>query len=563
MFQRITMIVLILVVVLGGGFYAYNQLMPTESEEVQGPVYSTKDVVRGDISVGVEVTGTLEASRSNGVRVGGQRRYYEWGMAEYKIDEILVEEGDSVKKDEVIVTLDASNISSKIKEKEEELRTQVEQLANMASVSTDQVYNLNPAKGIVIKAPIDGTIIDIKAKEAEELEIGQVIGRIVDDETFKIKAKLTTTEFNRVKVGDDISLKFPSFDAFYTGKITKINPNPVPNNGKDGENESFAQGFVHMAEIEAKNPGLVQNGMKVNIGLKNANEYVSFFSNEAEVVGFAKEEKVSNTAKAVVTEIHVDEMQKVKKGDPIVTMASKNIQDTIEEKLYKIKRIKQEISELSEGLDNLEVKAPANGVIAYMDVQAGETVRPGNYICDLFNVDSMELFSQIDDIDILNVKVDSPVRVTFDALPGEIFEGKVVDIRTGSRGGNNNGVTKYPIRIDVEGNSELKPGMQAKAYIDAGSAKGVLLIPMEAVFDEEGKTMVEVLDEDGSAKAVPIKLGLMNTRLAEVKEGINEGDKVITGSTADLLPSQRLGNKDSLLPTNDKSDKSKDKGTDN
>lgn len=559
MFQRVTMIVLILVIVLGGGFYAYNQLMPTESEEVQGPVYSTKDVVKGDITVGVEVTGTLEASRSNGVRVGGQRRYYDWGMAEYKIDEILVEEGDSVKKDEVIVTLDASNISSKIKEKEEDLRTQVEQLANMASVSTDQVYDLNPAKGIVIKAPIDGTIIDIKAKEAEELEIGQVIGRIVDDQTFKIKAKLTTSEYNRVKVGDEVSMKFPTFDAFYTGKLTKINPNPVPNNGTDGENSTFAQGFVHIAEIEAKNPGLVQNGMKVSIGLKNDNNYVSFFSNEGEVIGFAKEQKVSNTAKAVVTEIHVDEMQKVKKGDPIVTMASKNIQDTIEQKLYTIKRIKQEISELKEGLDNLEVKAPANGVIAYMDVQQGETVRPGNYICDLFNVDSMELYSQIDDIDILNVKVDSPVRVTFDALPGEIFEGKVVDIRTGSRGGNNTGVTKYPIRIDVEGNAQLKPGMQAKAYIDAGSAKGVLLIPMEAVFDEEGKTMVEILDENGDAKAVPIKLGLMNTRVAEVKEGINEGDKVITGSTADLLPSQRLGNKDSLLPTNNDKNKEEKK----
>ncbi|MCT4563064.1 MAG: efflux RND transporter periplasmic adaptor subunit [Maledivibacter sp.] len=553
MFQRIGMIALIIIVVLGGGFYAYNQLMPTETEEAQGPVYSTKEVVSGDISVGVEVTGSLESSRSNGVRVGGQRRYYDWGTAEYKIDEILVEEGDSVKKDEVIVTLDASNISSKVKEKEEELRTEVEQLANMASVGTDQVYNLNPAKGIVLKAPIDGTIIDIKAKEAEELEIGQVIGRIVDDGTFKIKAKLTSTEFSRVKVGDEVSLKFPLFDAFYPGKITKLNANPVPNNGKKGNDESYAQGFVHIAEIEAKNPGLVQNGMEVSVGLKGDNSYVIFLSNMAEVIGFAKEEKVSNTAKAVVTEIHVDEMEKVKKGDPIVTMASKNIQDTIEEKLYKIKRIKQEMSELKEGLDNLEVRAPANGVIAYMDVQAEETVRPGNYICDLFNLDSMELFSQIDDIDILNVKVDSPVRVTFDALPGEIFKGKVVDIRTGSRGGNNNGVTKYPIRIDVEGNAELKPGMQAKAYIDAGSAKGVLLVPMEAVFDEEGKTMVEILDEDGNAKAVPIKLGLMNARLAEVKEGLKEGDKVITGSTADLLPSQRLGNKDNLLPTKDKS----------
>ncbi|SHJ70445.1 efflux RND transporter periplasmic adaptor subunit [Paramaledivibacter caminithermalis] len=559
MFQRITMILIILVVVLGGGFYAYKELMPKDIEDTQGPIYSTKEVVRGDISVGVEVNGRLEAarSRSNGIRVGGERRYFDWGMVEYKIEEIFVEEGDSVKKDQVIVTLDAASLNSKIKEREEELRTQVEQLANMASVSTDEVYDLNPSKGIVLKAPIDGTIIDIKVEEAKELEIGQVIARIVDDSTFKVKANLTINEYKSLKVGDEVVLKFPNFDSFYTGKVTKMNPNPIPYNEEIG-GQTFAQGFVHIVEIEAENPGLVQNEMKVKVGIRNNETSVSFFAHDAEVEGFAKEQKVSNTAKAVVTEIHVDEMQKVKKGDPIVTMASKNIQDTIEERLYKIKQIKEEISELKQGLNNLEVRAPADGIINWLDVQPGETVRPGQYICDLFNVESMELYSQIDDIDVLNVKIDAPVRITFDALPGEVFEGKVVDIRTSS-GGNSTGITKYPIRIDIEGNSQLKPGMQAKGYIDAGSAKDVLLVPMEAVFDEEGKTMVEILDENGNVKAVPVKLGLMNTRVAEIKEGLKEGDKVITGSTIDLLPSQRLGDKDSILPSTDKTgDKDKD-----
>lgn len=553
MVQRIVMIVLILVVILGGGFYAYNQLMPAESEEAAGPVYSTKEVTRGDISVGVEVNGTLEASRSNGVRVPGERRYYSWGSTEYKIDEILVEEGDSVKKDQVIVTLDASNITSKVKEKEEELRAEVEQLANMASVKPEEVYDLNPAEGITLKAPIDGTIIDIRAKEAEEIELGHVIGRIVDDSKFRVKARLTINEFNRVKIGDEVALRFNNFDEFYTGKISKINPNPIPNNEKSEDGE-YAQGFVHIAEIVADNPGLVQNGMEVSIGMKNESGFVNFFSNKGLVEGFVDEKKVSNTAKAVVTEIHVDEMENVKKGDPIVTMASKNIQDIIEEKLYKIKRFKEEIAELEEGLQNLEVRAPSNGIIAWMDIQDDQTVQPRDYICDLFNVDSMEIFTQVDDIDILNVKMDSPVRVTFDALPGEVFKGKVIDIRTSSsRSGGGTGVTKYPIRINVEGSADLKPGMQAKGYIDAGSAKGVLLVPMEAVFDEEGRTMVEILDENGNPKAVPIKLGLMNARLAEVKEGLEEGDKVITGSTADLLPSQRLGDKDSILPAKDES----------
>jgi hypothetical protein len=44
-----------------------------------------------------------------------------------------------------------------------------------------------------------------------------------------------------------------------------------------------------------------------------------------------------------------------------------------------------------------------------------------------------------------------------------------------------------------------------------------------------------------------VELGLMNDRFAEVKSGLAEGDLVITGSTADLLPSQTIKS-DSLLP---------------
>ena len=97
--------------------------------------------------------------------------------------------------------------------------------------------------------------------------------------------------------------------------------------------------------------------------------------------------------------------------------------------------------------------------------------------------------------------------------------------------------------------------MQAHAYIDAGSASNVLLIPVEAIFEEDGSPKVEILNKNGTTKVVSLKLGLMNDKVAEVKSGLNEGDLVITGSSADVLPSQHIGTKDSILPqNNDKKD---------
>lgn len=156
------------------------------------------------------------------------------------------------------------------------------------------------------------------------------------------------------------------------------------------------------------------------------------------------------------------------------------------------------------------------------------------------------LWTQIDDIDIVNVRQDAPVKVTVDALPGETFEGKVMHVSP--MGEKVNGITRFSVNIEIKGGPHLRPGMQANAYIDAGSAKDVLLVPIEAVFEEDGKPMVEILQPDGTVRMVVIKLGLMNNRYAEVTSGVKEGDLVITGSSADLLPSQHIKSNDSLLP---------------
>jgi len=117
-------------------------------------------------------------------------------------------------------------------------------------------------------------------------------------------------------------------------------------------------------------------------------------------------------------------------------------------------------------------------------------------------------------------------------------------------GTDQNGITRFGVNIKVVGSVELRPGMQAKAHVEAGSAQDVLLIPLEAIFEENGQSKVEILQPDGTPKVVAVELGLMNHRLAEVKSGLEEGQLVITGSTADLLPSQRIQSNDTLLPVN-------------
>lgn len=544
--QRVIMIVLIVAIVLGGGFYAYNQLVPPPEKENEGPVYSTKEVVRGDITVGVDVTGQLNPSRGGGIQAPGYPGLSA-GSSEYILEEILVEEGKPVSKGQVIARLEAPGLESDIKDLESKLKSDREHLAELTGVDVSRLDSINPARGITLCAPISGKVTGLNIIEGTELKQGQTVARIVDDSRFKMSINLHPAEFKKVKEGQRVVLKFPYFDGFYDAVVTDVNPNPIPADGGD----DFGRGFVYRATLEAENLGLVQPGMVVDVGLPGGDgetTNVHFFANSAKVDGFVKEERVLSSVESVVTEVHVHDMDTVEKGDPLISLTGTDVQEMIEKKLDEIRQEESDLRELKSKFEQLEIKAPMDGIVARFNKMEGETLRPGEWMGHIYNTSDMRMWVQVDDVDVLLVKQEAPVEVTVDALPGETFKGKVTRVDTMGR--DVNGIPRFGVEIRVEGGPQLRPGMQAHAYIDAGSAEDVLLVPLEAIFEEDGKSKVEILNPDGSTKVVAVKLGLMNDRVAEVKSGVKEGDLVITGSSADLLPSQHIGSKETILPGN-------------
>ena len=345
MLQKVVAIVVILVIVLGGGMYAYQELMPTQTTMETQIVYATKEVKRGDIKVGVEVQGILDCSKGSAIRIPGERRY-DGGSTSFTINEFLIEEGDEVKKDQVIIILDSTEIENKIEQKTTELDQKIAQLSDMTGVDEENVTSINISNGITVRAPIDGKIVELDASQGQEIELGHIIGRVVDDTKYIGKIKIAPADYESVSIGDELEVMFEEFDGFHKTKVIKLNPNPVPNTPESDSDEDFAQGFIHLGQVEGINPGLVQSGMKFTLG-KVTGDTRRYFNYKGTVEGFFKEKKIINTIKAVVTDVHVLDMETVKKGDPIITMASDDIQDTIEEKLEEIRKINEEIDELT------------------------------------------------------------------------------------------------------------------------------------------------------------------------------------------------------------------------
>lgn len=561
MWQKVLTIVAIVFIVFGGGYYAYQQLVPPPEEENQGPVYSTKPVIRGDISVGVEVVGSLNPTSGGGIQVPGYRGG--GGGTSYVIEEILVKEGDEVKKGQLLVRLKAPDLETQIKNLERRIQEDKKAIAELLNIPVEEVDRLDSSRGITLTTPIGGRIASLDVREGEELKLGEIVAKVVDDSRFRVIAKLTQGEFQNIQVGQKAALRFAQFDGIVEGRVTDVNYEPVAEpvsnlqdpvrpSGSSQGNEEYV--YVHWVTIEAENPGLIRTGMLAEVGfpVDPKAETLDIFNvrwsrYQTVVDGYVDEETIYSRAEAIVTSVYVKNGQTVKPGDKIVSLAGDDARQAIDAKVNELRDKEDELQALYDQYNNLDIVSPMDGVVAYIETDVGRTLGPGDWLGHIYNTADMRMWSTIDDIDVLLVKQGAPVRITVDALPGETFEGEVNRVST--MGTDRDGVPRFEVDIKVVGSPELRPGMSARAFIDAGSAENVLLVPLEAIFEEDGRSMVEVLNEDGTVKVVPVTLGLMDDRYAEIKEGLEEGELVITGSSADVLPSQRIQGQDNLLPT--------------
>lgn len=547
--KQIISISLIVVLIIVGLYFAIKALADDRSASGSEPIYSTVEVTKGDISVGVRSKGQLQPTYGGEIQVPGNYNY-DMPSVNFTISEIFVKEGDAVSEGQLLIQLASSNLESTLKSKEEELDSLREQLSEMTGTPKSEVEYINPAKGVVLTAPIDGRIIDLKANIGDTLKVGDIVSSVVDDSQFRVKALLTTGEVASVKVGDILGLKFVYFEGSMNGTITDISRSAIPSSKNVTGGTGTVSGFVYPVYLVADNPGLIQPDMELRIGNLADDGSIQLFGNLATVDSFMKEDKIINKVEAIVTDVHVYAYQEVKKGDPIISLSGEKMQETITEKIEQIKMLQRNIDQLREQFDNLEVRSSITGIISYLDAKVGNNAMPGNWLGSIYNTGKMRLWIQVDDIDIINVVQGAPVKVTVDAMPNQIFEGTVMNVS--SRGTQAGSIVKYDVNIDVIGGEGLMPGMQATAFIDAGNATDVLLVPVEAIFEENGIEMVEVL-EDGVAVIKNVTLGLTNDRFAEVLEGLEEGEIVITGSSKDALPSEHIKSNDSLIPpSNDK-----------
>ncbi|KUO49061.1 MAG: hypothetical protein APF76_10570 [Desulfitibacter sp. BRH_c19] len=560
MLQRVFMIVVILAIILGGGYYAYKEIVPPpQDSDANGPIYATQEVERGDIAVGVETVGSLQSTAGGSIQVLGNRNV---DTTNYIVDEIFIRDGDEIKKGDVLIKLSAPDLLDEIERNEERLESEINDLANLLNIATNEIHTINAAEGITMHAPINGRIVNLEIDEGDEVNQGQTVAQVVEDSIVNLTAKVLPGQFAGIEEGQPCYLRFSQFDSIVEGKVKKVIPDLVPERASDlidsvtmkGDKDETNYINVYWVEVELKNEGLIRPDLIAQVGFmpsgsspENFDPYNARWTRYyAKVEGYANEERILSKADAIVTRVYVNNMQKVQKGDPIVSLAGEDARNLIREHLEIIRQYEDELRQMYSKLDQLEITSPMTGVVAYINAEPGATVQAGHYLGHIFNTEQMGMNVQVDDMQILNVQQGAEVNITLPSMPGETFYGEVSHVSAG--GTDRDGIPMFYVNIELEGGPEMRPGMQANAYIKGGSTENVLLAPVEAVFEEYGQYKVEVLKDDNQIEVVDVELGLMDNRYVEVISGLKEGDQLVVGSADDILQGRSIDN-NSPLPT--------------
>lgn len=149
----------------------------------------------------------------------------------------------------------------------------------------------------------------------------------------------------------------------------------------------------------------------------------------------------------------------------------------------------------------------------------------GDVLMTVTQQDTMTLSITLDEQDIAKVSLGQTAQVKVNPLKGRTFEAEVTEI--GLFGSGNGGSSKFTVELTLPMTEDMLSGMSATAYIPLSIKMDVLTIPVAALTEEAGRTVVyTALDPETGEPAAPVEvtLGISDGITAEVLSGLKSGE---------------------------------------
>jgi RND family efflux transporter MFP subunit len=430
---------------------------------------------------------------------------------------------------------------------------------------------------------ISGKIEKIFVKEGEEVEEGEVLAKL-DDSEIKIQLKMAKAQLAQAQASLEKLLAGPKEEEIKLSEITLEKAKEDFENFPDKVSSSFDYFSVKLVEVKKqidilkdryfrdslsdaqdfrdqqyKIEKAIENfeEEKKEVSLPNVKEKIQKVDEFLETI-FSSLEKMGEIMEdsedmRIITQQDINTLYSQKEIVNSLIFQNLSLEtnynllkstlDSAQKKLdlllsspkeedveiyqSKVKEAEANLELLEEKLEKTKLKSPIFGKVVKIFKEEGERVEAmaKDIVLQILPKKNFEIEVDIYEEDITKVKVGDPVEITFPAIEGKTFSGKVIFIDPAEK--IKDGVVYYGVKIKPENLPEnVLPGMSCDLKIITQKKENILRVLQDAIEKREGKYFVKVL-EKGKIKEKEIKVGLWGEDYVEILGGLEEGEKVV------------------------------------
>jgi multidrug resistance efflux pump len=209
----------------------------------------------------------------------------------------------------------------------------------------------------------------------------------------------------------------------------------------------------------------------------------------------------------------------------------------------RVRNAQRAVRDARENIEKMKLRAEVDGfVVAKENTDAwgafvfnawdappyrmGDTVASGRTVAEIVRLDQMEIRARIPEGEGAGLRVGAPVVVEIDAAPSARLAGTVKEVAgmATRQFYADDGRRKFDVRFEVGPHPALRPGATARVTAAGGEVDDAVYIPRQAVFEEQGRTIV-YLQEEARFRPLPVTV----TRQSEshaVVDGLSPGARV-------------------------------------
>lgn len=204
---------------------------------------------------------------------------------------------------------------------------------------------------------------------------------------------------------------------------------------------------------------------------------------------------------------------------------------------YAVRSGEAQLKEARENLLKTTLYAPIGGTVSYIGVEKGERVvgtsqMAGTELLRIADFSRMEVVVEVGESDIVRIEPGDSVRVEVDAYPRRVFQGQVTQIANSAKklDARFEQVTNFAVRIELLPDSvRFLPGMSAAVSILTEVRPDCLTLPAGSIFTRGKEEFVWTVGTGRTAHARKVTTGIQEADRIEIRDGLSEAERVVTG----------------------------------